>query len=246
MKLYDELAQWWPLMSPPSEYEEEAPGIARLLCPAPAPGRPRVLELGSGGGHLASHLKAHFDLTLLDRSPQMLEMSRNLNPECRHLQGDMRNARLGELFDAVLIFDAISHLGDIADLRAALETARAHLRPGGIGVFCPDWTRECFRPETTTGGSDDADRGMRYIEWTHPEIEGTVYRSDLVYLLLERGKPLRIEHDRVELGVFSRAQWRGTLMEAGFAAAQTHSLSSRDVFSARVAEQSAATTANLA
>jgi SAM-dependent methyltransferase len=235
MKLYDELAQWWPLMSPPSEYEEEAADIARLLCPAPSPGRLRVLELGSGGGHLASHLKAQFDLTLLDRSPQMLELSRKLNPECRQVQGDMRNARLDEHFDAVLIFDAVSHLSDIADLRAALQTARAHLPPGGIGVFCPDWTSECFRAETTTGGSDGADRGMRYIEWTHPEIEGTVYTSDIVYLLLERGKPLRIEHDRVELGLFSRAQWLGLFSQVGFVAPQVHALSSRDVFCARAA-----------
>jgi hypothetical protein len=37
----------------------------------------------------------------------MLELSRALNPECRHLQGDMRSLRLEERFEAVLIFDAI-------------------------------------------------------------------------------------------------------------------------------------------
>jgi hypothetical protein len=76
---------------------------------------------------------------------------------------------------------------------------------------------------------------MRYIEWTHPEIEGTVYTSDIVYLLLERGKPLRIEHDRVELGLFSRAQWLGLFSQVGFVAPQVHALSSRDVFCARAA-----------
>ncbi len=234
MKLYDELAPWWPLMSPPADYEGEAADIARLLCPEAPPRRLRVLELGSGGGHLASHLKQHFTMTLLDRSPAMLELSRTLNPECRHVQADMRTARLGEAFDAVLIFDAISHLHAPEDLSAALETARAHLTPGGIAVFCPDWTTECFTPGTTTGGTDGPDRSMRYIEWIHPEVTGTTYRTDIVYLLQESGKALQIEHDEVRLGLFSRAQWTDALLDAGFDAPRVSTHSSRDVFSARV------------
>lgn len=233
MKLYDELASWWPLMSPPDEYAEEAVDIARLLANGAPLRRPRVLEMGSGGGHLASHLKTRFDMTLLDLSPGMLEVSRALNPECRHLAGDMQSVRLDDHFDAVLIFDGISHLCHIEDLGAALQTARVHLRPGGVGVFCPDWTTECFRPESTTGGIDGPERGMRYIEWVHPEVHGTVYRTDIVYLLREPGKPLGIEHDAVELGLFSREQWRGALQEAGFVSAQVHQLSGRDVFTAR-------------
>lgn len=233
MKLYHELADWWPLMSPPGEYASEAAEVARLLCPDGATERPRVLELGSGGGHLASHLKTRFELTLLDRSPRMLALSRSLNPECRHLQGDMRSVRLPERFDAVLIFDAVSHLIDITELCAAVQTARAHLRPGGLGVFCPDWTTECFRPDTSTGGIDGPDRGMRYIEWIDPQLRGTVYRTDIVYLLRETGKPLAIEHDAVELGVFSRKQWDDALRGAGFVSTERHRLSGRDVFSAR-------------
>ncbi|MHC4615594.1 MAG: class I SAM-dependent methyltransferase, partial [Planctomycetota bacterium] len=57
-----------------------------------------VLELGSGGGNNASHLKKWFDMTLVDLSPHMLEVSRALNPECSHQQGDMRTVRLGTLF----------------------------------------------------------------------------------------------------------------------------------------------------
>ena len=47
-----------------------------------------VLELGSGGGNNASHLKAQFRMTLVDRSPGMLAVSRALNPECEHVEGD--------------------------------------------------------------------------------------------------------------------------------------------------------------
>ena len=90
--MYDELAGWWPLLSAPAVYAEEAAIYRRLLVEAADRPPATVLELGSGGGNNASHLKAHFQLTLVDRSPGMLAVSRELNPECEHVQGDMRRS----------------------------------------------------------------------------------------------------------------------------------------------------------
>lgn len=218
-------------MSGPEEYAGEACELAPLLDPGG--GARRVLELGSGGGHLASHLKARFQMTLVDLSPRMLEMSSSLNPECRHVQADMRSLRLGETFDAVLIHDAVCHLHETGDLQAALTTARAHLDPGGAAVFCPDWTLETFTPETSSGGTDGAGRGMRYLSWTHPEVSGSCYRVDLAYLLREADGSMRIEHDHMILGLFSRKHWKQALVRAGFDEPEIHTVSSRDVLAAR-------------
>ena len=94
-----------------------------------------VLELGSGGGNNASHLKARFALTLSDLSPQMLELSRTLNPELEHVEGDMRTLRLGRRFDAVFAHDATSYLTSAEDVRALAKTAAAHLEPGGLALL---------------------------------------------------------------------------------------------------------------
>jgi len=101
-RFYGELADWWPLISPPEEYAEEAAQAATVLNSASISVR-EVLELGSGGGHNAVHLKAHFAMTLVDLSEQMLEVSRVLNPECEHRQGDMRTLRLDRSYDAVFV-----------------------------------------------------------------------------------------------------------------------------------------------
>ena len=102
------------------------------------PGRHRLLELGVGGGHNLSHLTSEFDAAAVDLSPQMLELSRRLNPTVEHHLGDMRTVRLpGQVFDAVLIHDAICYMQTEDDLRAAFATARVHLRPGG----CCWWPR---------------------------------------------------------------------------------------------------------
>ena len=232
MKLYDELADWWPLMSPPEDYEAEAKPVARLLAANVTLARPRLLELGAGGGHLASHLKARFDMTLVDLSPRMLQQSRRLNPECHHLAGGMRSLRLAETFDAVLVFDAISHMTTVTDLLATMQTARAHLYAGGVAVFCPDWTAEGFAPGTSMGGTDGPERGMRYLEWTQPVIRGTTYEADLVYLLREADGTRRVVQDRMELGIFPRETWTRLLTEAGFGQVVTVKQSGRDVVQA--------------
>ena len=91
MKLYDELSSWWPLMSPTAEYIEEAAFYVRALQRASRRPPESLLELGSGGGHNAYHMKRHFgERVLVDVSPGMLGMSRLLNPECEHHEGDMR------------------------------------------------------------------------------------------------------------------------------------------------------------
>lgn len=233
MKIYDDLAVWWPLMSPPEEYEAEAKPVACLLSPNPTTDRPRLLELGSGSGHLASHLKARFDMTLVDLSPRMLEQSCRLNPECRHLTGDMRSLRLEERFDAVLVFDAVSHMTTEADLLATMHTARAHLEPDGVALFCPDWTVECFAPATSMGGIDGPDRGMRYLEWTQPTIKDNTYESELVYLLREADGTRRVVQDRMVLGIFPRKTWTRLLSEAGFRQIVVAQQSGRNVFQAK-------------
>ena len=104
--LYRDLASWWPLLSRPEEYAEEAAFAASLLRTAKPPTR-TVLELGSGGGNNAFHLKRDFEMTLVDLSDDMLAVSRELNPECEHVLGDMRKLRLDRTFDVVFVHDAI-------------------------------------------------------------------------------------------------------------------------------------------
>jgi hypothetical protein len=53
--LYTQLAEWWPLLSAPGEYVEEASLFKEALASHCKYGPRTVLELGSGGGNNASH-----------------------------------------------------------------------------------------------------------------------------------------------------------------------------------------------
>jgi SAM-dependent methyltransferase len=217
MKLYSELAEWWPIFSAPEEYKEEAAFFARVLTESCHPPARRVLELGSGGGNNASHLKALFAMTLVDLSSHMLAVSKALNPECEHLEGDIRTLRLGRTFDAVFVHDAICHMTTEADLQAVMETAFEHLRPGGVALFAPDFVKETF-VEYTDHGGNDTDRGsVRFVQWTSdPDSDDTTYLVDFGILIRDQQGRMRVEHDRHIYGLFARSRWLRLLRDVGF------------------------------
>lgn len=216
-RLYSDLAGWFHLVTAPEEYAEEAAFFRRVLSEACDPEPVSVLELGCGGGNNAFHLKAHFTMTLVDLSPQMLELSRKLNPECEHYQGDMRTVRLGRVFDVVFIHDALMYMLTETDVRMALETAFIHCRPGGVVLLSPDFVKEGFQAGTRTGGNDRDGRSLRYLEWTwDPDPSDATCEVAFAYMLRETDNSLRIETDRHRVGIFSRYVWLKALRDAGF------------------------------
>mgnify|MGYP000896348732 FL=1 len=219
LRMYEDLAEWWPLISPPADYAEEAALYTAALRAFGARPAWTLLELGSGGGNNASHMKGGFELTLVDPAPGMLAHSRALNPECEHAEGDMRTVRLGRTFDRVFIHDAICYMTTEADLRLALETAFVHCRPGGAALFAPDHVRETFHEGTDDGGADDGRRALRYLEWTwDPDPNDTAYTVDYAYILRDHDGTASVIHDRHVEGLFPRATWLRLLAEVGFEA----------------------------
>jgi SAM-dependent methyltransferase len=217
-RLYRELAGWWPLISPPEEYTEEAIYLAAVLGSAPI-GVHEVLDLGSGGGHVALHLKHLFRLTLLDISDDMLTVSRAANPECVHCQGDMLTARLGRTFDGVLVHDAIDYVTAQDDLRKVIETAYAHCRPGGIALFVPDYVKDTFAELTGGGGggTDEAGRKATFRERTwDPDPADDWVQADYEFTLRGADGGIQVIGETHYLGAFSRATWSALLGQAGF------------------------------
>jgi len=234
-RFYQELSEWWTLFSPASHYVEEAVDLLRRLTPLPAPGTKTMLELGSGGGSLASHLKDQFTLTFTDLSAGMLAQSRAVNPEAEHIQGDMRTLRLNREFDYVLVHDAVCYMTTRDDLQSAIDTAAAHCRRGGTVIVLPDFVSETFEPGTDHGGEDAPDgRGFRYLEWKwDPDPRDTTYIVDYAFLLREANDEVRAVHDRHVEGLFPRATWLKAFDSTGLRATSDLDEWGRDVFVAR-------------
>ena len=239
--MYGELAPWFHLLTPPSDYADDAAIVMNGLRTTVEGPLRTLLELGAGGGNTASHLSQELQLTLTDPSPDMLALSRTINPDSDHFVGDMRTLRLERAFDAVLIHDAICYMTTTRDLRAAMVTAWEHLRPGGAAVLMPDHLRETFRPSADHGGEDDPEgpdgrlgRGLRYLEWTtDPDPSDTTYQVDYAIMVRELDGSVRVRHDRHIEGLFPRQVWLDLMADIGFEAHAVPGTGDADAFVGR-------------
>ena len=216
-RLYADLAWVWPFLSPPEDYEEEVATFRARFARCGVPDGGTVLHLGSGGGSIDYHLKRHYRVTGVDLSPAMLAHARGINPEVEYLHGDIRDARLGRTFDAVLLHDASGYLTTLPELRAAYETAAAHLGPGGVLVTPPEELRDRFeqhhvRSQTHAAG----DVSVTTIEVSFdPDPADTSFEETFVFLIREGGK-LTVESDTHLIALYHLDEVVATLRDAGF------------------------------
>lgn len=218
-RLYSDLVWLWPLVSPPESYPEEvATFLTRFRRHGVADGA-RVLHLGSGGGSIDVHLKQTYDVTGIDLSAAMVEHARRLNPEVAYHVGDIRSHRLGAVFDAVLVHDAIAYMTSTDELEAVYRTAAAHLRPGGVMVALPEELRSRLTPsanEIETVELDD--RTVTIIQLNHdPDPSDHTYQYIFIYVVHE-GEEMRVEIDRHVHGVFDLEEFVAAIEAAGFEA----------------------------
>jgi SAM-dependent methyltransferase len=150
--IFNNYARYYDLLYRDKDYAAEAEFIDRLIQ-RQAPNTSTILELGCGtGNHALLLAKAGYYVHGVDLSTQMLEYAKErcdypqdrlrqrIEPElAAKLQfscGDLRQVRLDIKFDVILsLFHVISYQTTNADLLAALETVKTHLKPGGIFIF---------------------------------------------------------------------------------------------------------------
>jgi ubiquinone/menaquinone biosynthesis C-methylase UbiE len=234
MKIYEQYAAWWPLLSAPDEYIEEADFFREAITAHAKRPVHTMLDLGAGTGNIATHLKKQYKLTLTDLSDSMLDVSRKLNPECEHIAGDMRTLRLNRTFDAVFVHDAVMYMTTRDDLRQAIETASVHCAPGGVALFVPDATRDMFESGTSDGGSDDGRIGVRFLSWWFDrEPADDVYTEIFTLVFRHQDGSVTYDHDEHTFGLFARDEWLRMFVDAGFqTATMLPDQYGRDVFAA--------------
>ncbi len=216
-RLYSDLSWIWPYLSPPENYAEEAEVYFGRFRRLGVPDGGTLLHLGSGGGSLDSHLKANYRIIGIDLSPAMIEIARQVNPEVEYVQGDMRTARLGQEFDAVLLHDAAAYMTSLDDLKRCHETAAAHLVSGGALLTPPEELRSRFKQNRVHHRTIEKDGvSVTTVEVTHdPDPSDSTFELTFVYLI-RRGGSLEIETDTHVLGVFELEDILDAIRSSGF------------------------------
>jgi SAM-dependent methyltransferase len=102
-----------------------------------------VLDLGCGtGNHAFPIARRGYEVVGVERSESMLAVAQQRlagelgKGRIGFRKGDIRNIRLERSFDsALMMFAVLGYQIENADVLSALQTARAHLQPGGLLIF---------------------------------------------------------------------------------------------------------------
>jgi SAM-dependent methyltransferase len=141
--VFADYARYYDLLYRDKDYATEADYVANLIKEY-LPVAESILELGSGTGIHANLLaRKGFMVHGIERSPEMLARSKTLAESLGAEQdrltfspGDIRSIRLNRCFDAVIaLFHVMSYQTTNEDVTAAFETARQHLKTGGLFIF---------------------------------------------------------------------------------------------------------------
>jgi SAM-dependent methyltransferase len=144
MSVFAHYARYYDLLYRDKDYAAEAAFVHGLIQQH-APGSRAVLELGCGTGRHAVELaRLGYTVDGIDLSAEMVSRAQALyaaqGPELAArltaAEGDIRSHRQPGRFDAVLsLFHVVNYQTRQEDLLAAMATAAAHVRPGGIFGF---------------------------------------------------------------------------------------------------------------
>jgi SAM-dependent methyltransferase len=189
MSVFAAYSRYYDLLYRDKDYAAEARYVHELVQ-RHHPAARSMLDLGCGTGRHAQLLSQHgYTLTGVDLSEEMLKVARGTSPELGFVQGDVRTVRLGKTFDVVAsLFHVMSYQTTNADLRAALDTIREHLAPGGLFVF------DCWygpavltsRPETRVKRLED--ESIHVTRLAEPVLHPNENVVDVNYHVLIRDK----------------------------------------------------------
>lgn len=155
MDVFNIYARYYDLLYRDKDYKSEVEYVESLIKKY-KPDAKSILDLGCGTGrHDFLLAEKGYSVTGVDMSEEMLAVANarlstlNRKTEIENkrstltsistlafTQGDVRNIRLNKTFDVVIsLFHVMSYQTTNEDLNAAFETAKVHLKKGGIFIF---------------------------------------------------------------------------------------------------------------
>lgn len=225
-KLYSQLALiYHEMYQSIFDYEEEFAFYDKVLRKHNCK---KILEIGCGSGNLTKYFTAaNYDYQGLDKSKQMLEIARDLNPATEFIQADMRKLNLKEKFDAVLITGrSFTHMTKNSDVMAALNSISKILRVHGILIFDNFNANVIFGDFQKISNLPVNFQGKKYerISNNSPNLKtGWTWNWNAKYTLKENGKT-RILYDKSVLRAFTKDELKLFLKVNKFKILETKSL----------------------
>jgi SAM-dependent methyltransferase len=227
-EVFDQYARYYDLLYKDKDYTGEARFVSDQLKAHVGQGCD-LLELGCGTGrHAIEFSKLRYNVTGVDMSPAMVQQANaraaNFSSEISSRPifqtGDVRSVRVNARFGAVIsLFHVMSYQITNSDIRAAVNTAAAHLTPEGLFLF-DFWHGPAVLVDPPTIRvkrlEDDECRITRLAE---PAVDHALNRVTVNYEILVESKKTNITSrfcEQHHLRYFSLIELENVLEVAGF------------------------------
>lgn len=197
------------------DYPAEAARIHALIDER-APGATTLLDVACGTGKHLEQLRAWYEVSGLDRDPELLAIAGERLVGVPLEVADMTSFSLGRRFDVVTcLFSSIGYVGTEERLAQAIARMAAHLEPGGVLIVEPWLAPEVWvadRPHLLSVDEPD----LKIARMTVSGREGRLAIMNFEYLV---GTPAGIEtfSERHEAALFTDEEYRRAFAAAGHA-----------------------------
>jgi SAM-dependent methyltransferase len=195
------------------DYAAEARILRRILAER-RPKATTLLDVACGTGRHIEHLRRWYEVEGVDINEELLAQARRRCPDVPFHRADMTDFDLGRQFDVVTcLFSSIAYVRTRTNFVRALESMRAHLRPGGVLIIEPFFPPDRFWTRTITANYGEAEDIK--VAWMYTsELQGDLGVLDIHFLV---GTPERVEYfrERHEHGLFPDELYVRTFVHLG-------------------------------
>jgi ubiquinone/menaquinone biosynthesis C-methylase UbiE len=214
--MYRDLAKYYDYVYSFKDYEQEVKQLREVIQQYQKSSGKDLLEIACGTGKHIEHLKRSYHVTGLDISEEMLAIARERNPDVRFVLGDMRDAKLSQTFDIITcLFGSINYNTNLEQLKMTLDNLSKHLKPEGIIVIEPIFTRESFMDRHLSIDSvDESDMKIVRVGLSREEDGHAVLE---LQSLIATKDGITHHIDIHTMGLFSRQSILDTLKASGLA-----------------------------
>jgi ubiquinone/menaquinone biosynthesis C-methylase UbiE len=213
--LFAELANYYDLIYSFKNYEQEANLVQDLVNQYKQSKGNDLLDVACGSGKHLNYFKSSFQCLGTDLSKDIIEIAKNKISDVDFVQADMISMRLNKQFDVITcLFSSIGYVKTYENLTKTLETFALHLKPGGVVIIEPWFTKEIYRvgePHMTTYNGDD----VKITRMDVSKIDGILSILDFHYLVASKNKDVQYFKDHHELALFEPERFLKIIAQVG-------------------------------
>lgn len=197
-----------------AHYREEVERIVGIVNQY-MPTAKTILDIACGTGAQAKYLAEHYAVTGLDLSPEMLAIAKEKVPSGQFILADMCNFSLDTRFDvAANLYGSIGFAENYNAMKLSVKCVYAHLNSGGVFILTPWSTKETFKDGLVAKSRAEKPNGFCRMESVQRISENKVCVQ--MHHLVANNMDISYHKNEAFVSLFSEAEYRAALEEAGF------------------------------